>query len=161
MLTRIKTSLDRTNEEFEREVAERLSLDLERPKRSRRKKDPDPDDPGELEEIFGDLFEQYEDDGTLLIAEEEQTFWLSTYRKDTAFMQVCHCSDRMSAIFGTNLERDVSVPLLLDESLSLQDAEKAFSDIQTVTPTCLWISTSDKSSVAKVHGFRHHLRIGR
>ena len=53
----------------------------------------------------------------------------------------------MSAVFGTNLEGDVSVPLLLDESFSYEDAEKAFADIQTVTPTCLWISTSEKSSV--------------
>ena len=100
-----------------------------------------------MQEIFEDLFGPDEEDGTLLIAEEEQTFWLSTYRKDTAFLQVCHCSDRMSAVFGTNLERDVSVPILLDESFSFQDAEKAFSDIQTVTPTCLWVSTSEKSSV--------------
>ena len=85
---------------------------MERPRRSRRKKDPDPDDQEELDEIFGDLFE--EQDGAFITAEEEQTFWLSTYRKDTAFMQVCHCSDRMSTIFGTNLERDVSVPILLD-----------------------------------------------
>ena len=53
----------------------------------------------------------------------------------------------MSAIFGTNLESDVSVPLLLDESFSYEDAEEAFAAIQTVTPTCLWISTSEKSSV--------------
>ena len=62
-------------------------------------------------------------------------------------MQVCHGSDRMSAVFGTNHERDVSVPILLDEDFSRQDAEQAFANIQIVTPTCLWISTSDKSSV--------------
>ena len=106
--------IDRTNDEFEREVAEQLSLDLERPKRSRRKKDPDPDDQEETDRAFGD------------ISDEEQTFWLSTYRVDTAFMQVCHCSDRMSAICGANLERDVSVPILLDERFLLKMLKKHF-----------------------------------
>ena len=115
-----------------REAAQKLSLDLDWPKRSRRKKDPDPDDQEETDKAFGD------------ISDDEQTFWLSTYRKDTALMQVCHCSDRMSAVFGPNLERDVSVPLLLGDNF---DAEQAFSAIQTVTPVCLWISISDISSV--------------
>ena len=71
-------------------------------------------------------------------------FGLEPDRKDTAFMQVCHCSDRMSAVFGTNLERDVPVPLLLGENF---DAEQALSAIRAVTPMCLWISISENSSV--------------
>ena len=46
--------IDRSNEEFEREVAEKLSLDLEKPSRPRRKKDPDPEDQDEINEIFGE-----------------------------------------------------------------------------------------------------------
>jgi len=59
----------------------------------------------EIDEIFGDAWNPESDDGTLMVAEQEQTFWLSTYRKDTAFLQVCHRSDRMSAVFGTNLDQ--------------------------------------------------------
>ena len=137
--------IDRSNEEFEQEIAEKLSLDLRRPSRSRQRKDRDPEEESELADLFGDFDS---DEGNEFVVEEgESTFWLSTYRTNTAFMQVCHHSDRMSAVFGTNLENDVSVPLLLDENFSYEDAEKAFSDIQTVTPTCLWISTSDKSCV--------------
>ena len=59
-------------------------------------------------------------------------------------MQVCHSSDRLSAVFGSNLERDVSVPFLLDDNL---DAEKVFNAVQLTTPMCLWLSTSESSPI--------------
>ena len=51
-------------------------------------------------------------------------------------------SDRLSAVFGSNLDRDVSVPYLLDDNF---DADKAFQAVQLVTPKCLWLSTSGSS----------------
>ena len=89
-------------------LLKKLALDLQRPKKSRRQEVPDPDDPDDIEKAFGP------------ISDEETTFWLSTYGKNTPLMQVCHSSDRLSAVFGSNLERDVSVPYLLDDNF---DAE--------------------------------------
>ena len=66
------------------------------------------------------------------MSEEETTFWLSTYQKNTPFMQVCHKSDRLSAVFGSNTERDVSVPYLLEDDNF--DADKVFQAVKAVTP---------------------------
>ena len=59
-------------------------------------------------------------------------------------MPVCHSSDRLSAVFGSNLERDVSVPCLLGDNF---DADKAFQAVQLGTPKCLWLSTSESSPI--------------
>ena len=65
--------------------------------------------------------------------------------ENTPFMQVCHSSDRLSAVFGSNTDRDVSVPYLLEDDNF--DAEKVFRAVKAVTPKCLWMSTSENSPV--------------
>ena len=60
-------------------------------------------------------------------------------------MQVCHNSDRLSAVFGSNTDRDVSVPYLLEDDNF--DADKVFQAVKAVTPKCLWMSTSEHSPV--------------
>ena len=69
---------------------------------------------------------------------------MSTYGKNTPFMQLCHSSDRLSAVFGSNLDRDVSVPYLLDDNF---DAGEAFRAVQLTTPTCLWVYVSENSPI--------------
>ena len=109
--------IDRANVEFEREAAERVSLDMEKSRSSRKTTAPEPED--DVADVFGpDEFDPPE--GFYTTNAEEQVFWLSTHRENTAFMQVCHQSDRMSAVFATNLESDVSVPLLIEEDFALR-----------------------------------------